>query len=134
MKLKNIEIVAFENVVSELLNKNIPLALSTALDLNIEILASPAKVYEKNRISILEKYAEKGEDGNYKVKDGDYVIIDRKNYNQELQDLLGITVDVAIQTVSYNMVKLCDEKDKYDAVTGAQYRAIKFMIMPGEND
>lgn len=107
MKVKNLQMVTFLNNVNDILKLRIPRKLYTAISLNADALDSPAKVYSKLY---------------------DDIIGDAKAQALERQELLDDEVEVTIQTVTTDMLDEMDANKKFDALTGAQYVAIGFMI------
>ena len=73
---------------------------------NFKAISDEAENYEKQRIKLCEKYAEKDEEGNpaiKKTKDGDVYVITKENeekYQEELKALQDELVDVKIRKVS----------------------------------
>lgn len=128
MKIKNSQIVGFYNSGLSILQQKIPRGLFTALSLTAEALQKPAAIYEQQRTEILEQYVEKDAEGKMLIKNDRYVFTDEEAYDREMNELQGIESDIHIQTIPEETINLIDAGDKYDALTGAQYAAIDFMI------
>jgi len=73
MKIKNSEINVLSSALVELASVKTGFKIGYAAVKSIRKLEGAAKDYEKARISIVEKYAQKGENGVPKVEDKQYV-------------------------------------------------------------
>ncbi|MBQ8232437.1 MAG: hypothetical protein IJZ34_11010 [Lachnospiraceae bacterium] len=108
MKITNQQMVNFVNMVSGhkgksgIIEKNIPMKLFSALDLNVKALLPAAETYNKQR--------------------------NECNDADALTELLKIEVEAVIQTVPEEIFERMDESDKFDALTGSEYSALQFMI------
>lgn len=126
MKIKNSQIVSFINGVVELREKQLPVKLGYAIAKNLGAMKSISEAYEEERIKVLSKYAEKGEDGKFLVEDNSYVIPDMENYGREIGELLEIENEVAIHTVAFEELEKCDS-DKFDALSFQDIQVLEIM-------
>lgn len=126
MKIKNSQIVSFINGVVELREKQLPVKLGYAIAKNLGAMKSISEAYEEERIKVLSKYAEKGEDGKFLVEDNSYVIPDMENYGREIGELLEIENEVAIHTVAFEELEKCDS-DKFDALSFQNIQVLEIM-------
>lgn len=109
MKVMNRDVVNFVNNASGILEKKIPMKLYNAIDLNMKSLMTAAETYMKQYGKCLKKESE-------------------EEAGKAVEELLSIEVDAVIQTVPDSVLARVDESDKYDALTGREYQAIRFMI------
>jgi len=128
MEIKNSEIVSFFKNGASIRDLKIPRKLFTAVSLNISALQESAKLYDAQHQEILSKFVKKDGNGKLIIEKNSYVIEDAKGYEEEMQELLDIKVNLEVQTVSEETLDLMEEKDKFDALTGQQLMAIEFMV------
>lgn len=113
MKIKNKDIVEFFSCANAIMKKKIPYRLYSAIDLNAKELEGAAESYNK----LIQK-AEQDHTGDENVK----------FYEDAIKEILEINIEANIQTVTPDLFGEMDKNGKYDALSGEEYRAMKFMI------
>lgn len=96
MILSNREIIENINALRGLSQKQLPIKVSYFVAKNISKIENELKVYEKERQKLLDKYAEKDDNGNMVLEGNNIKIEDTDNWNKDIQELLDIEVDVKI--------------------------------------
>lgn len=115
-------------------DKTFPAKVSYAIAKNLKLLESEFKDLEEQRIKICESYANKDEDGKAvtQEKDGNTVYVfsgdAQEQCNKEYADLLGEEIDLDIHTVEASELDKCDESERFDIPTTADYMAMEFMF------
>lgn len=105
MKLSNEKLANSINVLSKLINMELPIKLSYAFSKNITKIDRELEVYNKERQRLIEKYGEKDEEGKLKVKeDGNINIIDVDNFNKDIKEILEIETDIDIHVIDLDSV------------------------------
>lgn len=105
MKLSNEKLANSINVLSKLINMELPIKLSYAFSKNITKIDRELEVYNKERQKLIEKYGEKDEEGKLKVKeDGNINIIDVDNFNKDIKEILEIETDIDIHVIDLDSV------------------------------
>lgn len=105
MKLSNEKLVNSIGVLSKLTNMELPIKLSYAISKNITKIDRELAVYNKERQKLIEKYGEKGEEGNLKTKeDGTINILDIDSFNNDLKEILDIETEVEIHVIDLEKV------------------------------
>lgn len=100
MKLSNQQLVNSIGVLNKLTNMELPIKLSYELSKNIIKVDKELEVYNKERQKLINKYAEKDEEGNLKTnEDGTVRILDIENWNNDLKDLLEIETNVDVHLI-----------------------------------
>lgn len=112
MKIKNSDVVGFINNAQGILSKKIPNRIYTAISLNLDAVKPMVETYQKQYADI-------------KAKE-----LDAEEEEKEIMELLDIEADMVIQAVTQAQLDRMDDSEKYDALTGVEYRAIQFMILP----
>lgn len=127
MKLKNRDIVNFINGCAVLRAKKLPVKIGYAINRNIIILSEAAEAYNVAREKIIEEHTEKDSEGKPVVKDNSYVFKDTQRFNKDLEELLGIDMEVNLHTISEKDIEKCDDS-RYDALTLADLDTLCVMI------
>lgn len=128
MKIRLSEVRGRHQALCTLGNKKLPIKLSYAIGKNIMALQEELDAVEKARIGLLELYAEKDEDGTFKVKDGHYELGENEHkFNEEFIEFMNTETEIVIYTVSEEIVVSTDN-ERYDALTPAELISFDFMI------
>lgn len=113
----------------------LPSRLGFAISVNYEELSRWQKHIEKERIKLLEGYADRDDDGE--------IIMDRddkgnENYHlseenlklfaKEYGEFLETEVDVDLRMVDEDVLWQCDENPKYRGLTVGELSALRFMV------
>lgn len=121
MKMTNYEIYTntekLLKVFSEEESQKLPIKLSFCIQRNMKKLRELAEEIEKTRMSLLEQYGEKTDNGGYSVPAENIEIV-----NREFGDLMSIEQDVNITTIKIDSIS--DDVQ----LTNAEMDAIMFMI------
>lgn len=99
MKLSNRKILETIDGVRALGGKQLPVKVSYALAKNINKLENDAKLYEKERFKLLEKYCGLDEDGNIKAdENGEAIFKDgcREQWNNDIKELMDFENEIDI--------------------------------------
>ena len=123
MKLKNIEIMNSIPVINKLLQSDIDITVQFILNKNTSEINSISKAYVDGRNKLLDKYVKKDDKGNMIIENNNYVFDEgnTEKFLTEMDKLDNIENDVKLQ-------KLNIEDLKGTKVTGAEFKAIKFLI------
>lgn len=123
MKLSNRKIIENINALRMISQKQLPVKISYFVAKNMAKIERELKIYDQERKKLLEKYAEKDEDGQFIVEDGNIKIADIDNWNRDIKELLDIEVDVKI-----HKLKLEDLLNANIDITPAELMSIDYMI------
>lgn len=110
MKLTNRKILNDLNGLKSLTGKQLPVKASYAIAKNISKLESEAKIYEKERIKLLEKYCELDENSNIKANEnGDAVFKEgcKEQWDKDINELMDIESDIDIHQFKLDQLEGC---------------------------
>lgn len=124
------EIVNLNEELHNVVRKRLPFQLAYAISKNVQDISKEADIIGQNRIKLIELYADKDENGNPVIKDGEYHISDENQgiFQQEYTEFLHTETEVFknIEKVDItNFDKLEDQR--YDALSAADITALSFM-------
>lgn len=126
MKLK--EVIQRNQQLNTISDKRLPVKISYAIAKNAQTLQKEAELIEKERIKLLEQYAEKDEDGNPKTDGGNYVLGDNmEKYTEEYKEYLDTDVEVDIHKFPETELDKLDDP-RYDVLTATELAALEFML------
>ena len=112
MKLSNEKIVNDSNILGAISQKQLPVKVSYAIAKNISKIQTELKIYNAEREKLIQKYAEKGEDGKIKSENGSIRIQKEfiENWNKDIKELLAIENEIDIHKFSMSEFdgKTCD--------------------------
>lgn len=134
MKMKLGEVRGRLEGLLKVADKRFPAKVSYAISKNQKILENEYKDLEEHRIKICESYADKNENGKAvtQEKDGNMLYVfsgdAQEQCNKEYADLLGEEIEVDIHTVDAEELDKCDESERFDIPTAADYMAMEFMF------
>ena len=118
MKLSNERIVNTINVLGDLNNAKLPVKVAYAITKNINKIDIELKSYNEEKTKLINKYAEKNEDGNVVLKE-EHI----EDWNRDIKELLSIENEVDI-----HMIQLDDLLNSNYDISPAELAAIDFMI------
>lgn len=126
MKLSNETILKTVNALGSLNEVQLPIKVAYAISKNINKIDCELKAYNSEKAKLIEKYAEKDEEG--KVKADEYGNINIKvecieDWNRDIQELLSIENEIDI-----HMIHLDDLLNSDYNVSPTDLSAISFMI------
>lgn len=105
MKLSNERLVNSVGVLSKLTNLELPIKLSYAFSKNITKIDTELKAYNVERAKLLNKYGEKDNEGNLKQNEkGEVDILDMKNFNKEIAELLQCESEIDIHLIDLESI------------------------------
>lgn len=124
MKTDNGTLVTIINILNKCGQKKLPQKISYAITKNIINLDADYQCYTKSIqkiISDYEKYTIKDKDGNDVISDVGLPVVDDEHmadYISEVNELLGIEIDVDIYTIDESLFDYDDAK--YDVLTARE--------------
>lgn len=134
MKMKLGEVRERLEGLLKVAKKTFPAKVNYAVAKNLKLLESEFKDLEEQRIKICESYADKDENGKAvtQEKDGNTVYVFSKEaqeqLNKEYAELLEEKIEVDIHTVDVKELDKCEESERFDIPTAADYMAMEFMF------
>lgn len=97
MKLSNEKILADIVKLREISKKVLPIKASYAIAKNMKKIEDELEIYYKERDKLIDKYAEKDENGNVKIDETGFIVIrDKESWDREIKELLAIENDIKI--------------------------------------
>lgn len=89
--------------------------LSYAIKKNIDILSRELKVYEEERLALVDRYGEKDEKGILKIENGNYIIKDIEEFNKDIYELMNIEneiefYDIYLEEISKSNLEISAEE------------------------
>ena len=125
MKLSNEKIVNDANILGAISQKQLPVKVSYAIAKNISKIQAELKIYNAEREKLIEKYAEKGEDGKVKSENGSIKIQKEfiEKWNKDIKELMAIENEIDI-----HKFKLSELDGKACDFSPSELMAIDYMI------
>ncbi|WP_286149562.1 MULTISPECIES: DUF1617 family protein [Bacillota] len=126
MKLTNRKMVDNSSLLATLTQKQLPIKVSYALAKNISKIESELKVYNKERLKLLDKYCVKDEDGNDVIDENNQLTIAAEHmdsWNNDINELLDIEVEIDIH--KFNIDDLMHSNVEF---TPSELMLIDYMI------
>lgn len=97
MKLSNEKILADIAKLMEISKKVLPIKASYAIAKNMKKIEDELEIYYKEREKLIDKYAEKDENGNVKIDETGFIVFrDKESWDREIKELLAIENDIKI--------------------------------------
>lgn len=125
MKLSNKKMIEFAKV--DFASKKLPVKLAYALSLNIEAIRGALKVYDGQRMKLVEEYAKKDTDGKPVIEDNNFVVEDMAKWMAAIDELLATEAEVTITTINLDALEKCDSPD-FDSLSVEELALMNFMI------
>ena len=126
LNLSNERIVNTINTLGELNNAKLPVKVAYAITKNINKINTELKAYNKEKAKLIDKYAEKDEEGKLKADEFGNVTLKeehREDWDKDIKELLSIENEIDI-----HMIQL-DDLLNYDYnISPAELMTIDFMI------
>lgn len=125
------EIVNLNEELHNVVRKRLPFQLAYAISKNVQDISKEADIIGQNRIKLIELYADKDENGNPVIKDGEYHISDENQgvFQQEYTEFLHTETEVFKDIEKVDITKFDKLEDqRYDALSAADITALSFMI------
>lgn len=126
MKLTNRKIINDVGLLLKLSNIQLPVRTSYVISRNIKKIEKELEIYNEERQKLLDKYAEKNEDGSLKVDENDQLKIPNENlkaWNKDINELLDIEIDIDIH--KFNIKDLLNSNCE---ITANELILIDYMI------
>ena len=124
MKIKNVVLSNSVSVLNKLSEMDLDIVVACKLEENIIKFNENLQAYEKTRRKLIEKYADKDNEGKPIVKDNQYCFTDEKNKIKFIEEINKL--DNLEKDLEFNLFKLDDFKGV--RMTTLDYGRIKFMI------
>lgn len=106
MKLSNEKILTDITKLREISKKELPIKASYAIAKNLKKIEDELEIYYKEREKLIDKYAEKDENGKIKVDNNGFIIFkDKEGWDKEIKELLAIENDIKIHTFSIDVLE-----------------------------
>lgn len=126
LNLSNERIVNTINALGKLNNTQLPIKVAYAISKNVNKIESELKIYNTERVKLIEKYGVKDEEG--KLKADEYGNINiredyKEEWNKDIKELLSIENEIDI-----HMIQLDDLLNSNYNISPAELTAIDFMI------
>ena len=125
------EILNLNEELHNVVRKRLPFQLAYAISKNVQDISKEADIIGQNRIKLIELYADKDENGNPVIKDGEYHISDENQgvFQQEYTEFLHTETEVFKDIEKVDITKFDKLEDqRYDALSAADITALSFMI------
>ena len=133
MKAKQIESTL--GFLGKLGEYTLPSKLGFAISVNFEELSKWQKHIEKERIKLLEGYADRDEDGEIVMDKGEdgqesYHLTNEnlKLFSMEYGEFLETELDLEVRKVDEDVLWQCDENSRYNVLTVGEISALLFMV------
>ena len=107
MKITNREIQSKVQILQTITQRQLPVKASYAIAKNITTINRELKVFESEKMKIINEYALKDESGNPKVENNSYKIIEGKEEecNSKINELLDIEAEIEIRTFNIDSIE-----------------------------
>lgn len=126
MKLSNERIVNTINVLGDLNNAKLPVKVAYAITKNINKINSELKAYNEEKAKLIDKYAEKDEEGKLKADEYGNITLKEEyiqDWNRDIAELLSIENEMDIHMIKLDALLSAN----YD-ISPAELSTIDFMI------
>lgn len=133
MNLKNREIVGIINMLNAFGDKILPQKISYAITKNISILTKEYAIYEKEMKKLLDRYDSdivKDENGNivYGPNGLPKTSTDTSGLNEDMNDLLDISVDVDVYSINEDVFNYDDRDGRFDSMSPTQILILQSIL------
>lgn len=126
MKLSNEKILNTVNTLGNLNNAQLPIKVAYAISKNINKIECELKAYNTEKAKLIDKYAEKDEEGKLIQNELGHVNIKeefKEDWNRDITELLSIENEIDI-----HKIQLDDLLNSNYNISPAELSAISFMI------
>ena len=138
MKMTLAEIVNRTHALAGISQKKLPIKVSYAIGRNLDRLTKEHSAYDAKRQERCRALAEVDEEGHpvtlKSVIDGmpveSFKLSDESmaQLTAELQELLGMEIDVDVTSITIDQLERIDEDPRYEALSPGELTALEFMI------
>ena len=102
MKITNLKLMDALNTLSRVSVGELPIKVAYGLKKNIDIISKELETFEGLRKELIEKYGDRDEEGNLKIKDGQYVVTNMEDFTKEYSELQNIENDIEFYDMDLN--------------------------------
>lgn len=104
IKMTNREMQSKVQVLNSISNKQFPVKCSYAIAKNIETINNELKIFEKEKIKIINEYTEKDKNGENKVLNNRFVFKNgtEEECNKKYNELLDIEIELNLRKININ--------------------------------
>ena len=126
--MKVSEIQQMQNALNDVRKKKLPVKLSFVLSRNLKKMDEVVNDLEEKRNELIEKYGERGEDGNLLVGEkGEIKVTNANAFMNEMMEVLNADIEITLDSISEEDIEKCD-RDGYDNLTVEEVGALENMI------
>lgn len=133
MKINNMTLVTYDNILAAYTEKHLPQKISYAITRNIIAIEKELEVYKRSLSKIVEAYKDyfvKDDNGNIKnlsvgIPEVDVEHMD--DYIKEVDDLLSIELDVELYKIDDNDFNY-EDSERYDAMSAKDIIALQTIL------
>lgn len=119
--------ICYQSLI-DVANGHFPSKLTYAIAKNLKKLEEEVKLIENQRVKLAESYAEKDENGNAVIKDGNFCLGEnREAFSKEVHDFLQTEIEISLHKCTFDSLTTLDDP-RYDVLTSAQMAALDFMM------
>ena len=90
--------------LNQLMVEKLPIKIAYSISKVAKKIQAEAKLYEENRIVLIERYCDKNEEGKPIIEDNHYLIND-KAFAREFTELSEMIIDIEFKTISINALE-----------------------------
>ena len=107
MKMTKREIQSKVQILQTITQRQLPVKASYAIAKNITTINRELKIFESEKMKIINEYALKDESGNPKIESNAYKISEGKEEecNSKINELLDIEIEIEIRTFNINVIE-----------------------------
>jgi len=102
MKIKIGELKNTAEGLNNIMGEKLPIKAAYAFTKLVKAIQNEFKLYEENRMKLIENFSNKGEDGKPIVINGQYDIGDKQSFAKEYTELSNIEVEIDFTIISVN--------------------------------
>lgn len=128
MTIKYNELIAVSDIINGLMDKNMPIVIGHKIQRNFKKIKEALDEFEQSRMKLVDKYANKDENGKPIIVGNRFDIPDKSLFDDEYNELLNAEIDIPFDTISFTAVSDMEASGKYDSLTPREQAALDFMI------
>ena len=129
MTIKYNELIAVNDIINGLMDKNMPIVIGHKIQRNFKKIKEALDEFEQSRMKLVDKYANKDENGKPIIIDNRFDIPDKSLFDVEYNELLNVEIDIPFDTISFTALSDMEDSGKYDSLTPREQAALDFMIV-----
>jgi len=129
MKVKIEELVNSRQPLERILGEKLPPKVGYTLTRNARMIEQELIAYDKQRENLIKEFGQGDEKDGWRIEPGDVEAV--KKFNEGLQELLEMEVDVDVRIIDEN--QFIEQMEKYELmITGRDWIRIGYMIKDGK--